>query len=153
MDDLEKLPKRIADKIIPDAESGCYIWWGALSPGEKGGYGYVGTGEEGSKVKRVHRFVWEKLVGPIPKGKCVLHKCDNRACANPRHLFIGTRRDNNRDMLLKGRNSRKLSEQKVSEIRRRFFIGGISKKQLSREYGVSSNAIRAVINFKSWRHV
>jgi hypothetical protein len=50
-----------------------------------------------------HRFAWTLTYGPIPKGKQVLHHCDNMPCIEPLHLFLGTRSDNMRDMVVKGR--------------------------------------------------
>lgn len=52
----------------------------------------------------VHRFVWTVTHGPIPQGICVLHQCDVRLCANPKHLFLGTNADNVRDKRAKGRD-------------------------------------------------
>jgi hypothetical protein len=51
----------------------------------------------------VHRVIWEHLNGKIPEGMLVLHKCDNRLCFNPSHLFLGTYKDNMQDCIKKGR--------------------------------------------------
>lgn len=51
----------------------------------------------------VHHFVYEQIFGPIPNGMFVLHHCDNPPCCNPLHLFLGTQKDNMKDMVLKGR--------------------------------------------------
>ncbi len=50
-----------------------------------------------------HRFVWTEHNGPIPKGMCVCHHCDEPACINPDHLFLGTHQDNMQDMINKKR--------------------------------------------------
>src|SRR5687768_5479110 len=77
--------------------SGCIEWTG--SKNEKG-YGLIGVN---GVTKKVHRIRWELLYGTIPSGKHVLHKCDNRACINISHLFLGTHDDNMTDMNRKNR--------------------------------------------------
>lgn len=65
--------------------------------------GYGAKWENG-KMRRAHRVEWEKHYGPIPEGMWVLHKCDNPPCCNIDHLWLGTRRDNERDKVNKGRH-------------------------------------------------
>ena len=59
---------------------------------------------ESSRLDYAHRLAWKRKHGPIPKGICVLHKCDNPPCYNDEHLFLGTKKDNQRDMSRKGRS-------------------------------------------------
>lgn len=77
-------------------KSGCIEWLRAVQRG----YGVLRIA---GKNKRTHRLAYELSFGPIPSGLNVLHKCDNPACINPKHLFIGTQADNIKDMLNKGR--------------------------------------------------
>lgn len=81
------------------ADSGCWIWQGAISPN---GYGRCGGN------LYVHRVMYELLIGPIPKDLEIDHLCRNRGCINPDHMEPVTRRENmRRGMGLSGINSRK----------------------------------------------
>ena len=90
--------ERLSKHIIPEPMSGCHLWIGATTGG---GYGHTRIG---GKNMRAHRAVWELTHGPIPDGLWVLHRCDNPACVNPLHLFLGTHIDNMRDVVSKGRH-------------------------------------------------
>ena len=83
-----------------DGPDQCHLWTGSTTGP---GYGQIGGGKKGV-VLLAHRVAWELAHGPIPDGMCVLHKCDVRACVNPTHLFLGTKKDNTHDMLRKGRD-------------------------------------------------
>ena len=80
-------------------ERGCWEWTGAR---HTFGYGLITVG---NKSLSVHRVAYAELVGPIPQGHSVLHRCDNPPCFNPEHLFTGTQRDNMRDRNAKGRDN------------------------------------------------
>lgn len=75
----------------------CVLWTGGITSA-----GYGSTLFEG-RIQQAHRVYWQLLVGPIPKGLHVLHKCDVKRCVNINHLFLGTHADNMCDMKLKGR--------------------------------------------------
>ena len=64
------------------------------------------------KKKLAHNVIWEIMNGPRPKGLLILHKCDNRGCVNPDHLFLGTYKDNMQDMVKKGRGRWQLGSQR-----------------------------------------
>jgi hypothetical protein len=137
---------------------GCWEWAAGCS---RAGYGSIGinTGKTW-KIVNSHRWMWEFVHGPIPDNLCVLHKCDNRKCVRPDHLFLGDRLDNANDMLAKGRkavfkgatNGRaKLTENDVLAIRAAYTPrkGGA----LARFYGVTRTQISSVVTRKAWRHI
>lgn len=76
----------------------CWIWNGAQ---HRSGHGHFNAGSGGYQL--AHRFAYEQLVGPIPIGMVLCHRCDNPRCVRPDHLFVGTQADNVDDMMTKGR--------------------------------------------------
>ena len=88
---------RFFRKVLID--DGCWLWTGAIN---LQGYGVFQVGrEEGTML--APRYAWEFFRGDIPAGICVLHTCDTPRCVRIDHLWLGTRRDNNHDMIAKGR--------------------------------------------------
>jgi hypothetical protein len=79
--------------------AGCWEWTGAL---HRNGYGAFKLRD--GRQMLAHRFAWELANGAVPEGLNVLHQCDNRRCVRPDHLFVGTQRENIRDMVAKGRH-------------------------------------------------
>lgn len=135
----------------------CWQWLGAID--KNTGYGKA---SEANRVRNVgaHRVAWMLAnKQDVPDGMLVCHTCDNRACVNPKHLFLGTRLDNQRDMVAKGRSAKgekqhsaKLTEEQVRDIRNRN-PSQCSKMDLAREFGVRHSSIRSVLARRTWRHV
>src|SRR3990167_2614215 len=93
---IKKDLEPIYEKHVIKNEIGCWGWKTSLSQG-------YGAFRCGVNRIRAHKASWIIHFGEIPKGLCVLHKCDNPICSNPMHLFLGTRRDNCLDMISKKR--------------------------------------------------
>lgn len=109
--------------------------------------------------RQAHRVAWTLSRGPIPGGLWVLHRCDNRPCCNPGHLFLGDRRDNTLDMWSKGRATPRargeaagraiLNRAQVLEIREAREKGE-PIAVLMRRYGVAQSTISAIHHRRLW---
>lgn len=130
----------------------CWLWTGAAS---RQGYGQLLFKRKNEKA---HRLSWQLHNGAIPEGVWVLHKCDVKKCVRPDHLFLGTRLDNVRDMIAKGRDARgersataKLTEGKVREI---ISIGSsLSRAEIGRRFGVHSTTVSWILRGHGWKHI
>lgn len=135
----------------------CWEWTGAM-----GLYGY-GLVRMKRAMCRAHRIAWLSVNGDIPEGLSVLHKCDNRKCVNPSHLFIGNNFDNMKDCVLKGRHNppkgsnvavSKLKAHQVRKIKILYYSGKITNKvELGRMFNVTNAVIRYIVWGIWWRHV
>lgn len=148
--------ERILSKVYVGADEDCWHWMGAHN-GD--GYGRINTGK---RYVYAHRLMWEWENRASPGALFVLHHCDNPACCNPAHLFLGTNGDNMLDMSRKGRRdwskgeavkNSKLTAAQVGEIKRRLFSGGHTQKQIAADYGVGERCISAIKNGQTWRHI
>jgi hypothetical protein len=129
-------------------ESGCWEW-----KHNKNGYGYGRIRQgNGKLVMQAHRYVWTILQGAIPAGMVVCHRCDNRPCVNPSHLFIGTQHDNNVDAAQKRRfRLHKLTDEKVAVIRVRL-AAGETCAAIARDFDVSEGMVRHIKKGRAWHH-
>ena len=107
--------ERILRAVVKDSND-CWNWQLSI---DHGGYGRmkISTGSrQDFYFESAHRRAFEVLVGDIPNGLHVLHKCDNRKCCNPDHLFLGTHQDNMHDMQEKGRAGGGRSKKTIKAI-------------------------------------
>jgi hypothetical protein len=99
-------------------EAGCHEIQGYTLPN-----GYVQINRRAGDAIYAHRLAWELVNGPIPDGLFVCHHCDNRRCANPQHLFLGTAKDNTQDAVRKGRMKRGGRKRSIQRQWTRIFPG------------------------------
>jgi len=135
---------------VSKSDGGCWLWTGCKS---NRGYGLL---TRRRKVFRSHRISYELTYGKIPSGLYVLHTCDVPSCVNPDHLFLGTQKDNMRDMALKGRSTlgeknpkAKLTLNQVCEIRE-LAKSGKNRKEIADSFGVTPMNISSIVSGVSW---
>lgn len=142
-------PAHFYARITVDEQTGCH----EFAKSSKGTGGYSSISYNG-KVWRAHRLAYVFKYGPIPDGLYVCHKCDNRKCCNPDHLFLGTHEDNTIDMLKKERHyNMKLTTEQVISIREELKKGNRLGADLARKYGVTISCICDIKRGKSWKHL
>ena len=157
----EKQLKNYWDKVGVKGEDECWNWTAYVNID---GYGVFNFGSPGKKglAHRVSAYI----TGLIPSIKIispndqVLHKCDNPACQNPKHFFIGSNKDNIADKVEKGRQlkgeahgSARLTGQEVLEIRRFYAQGGVTHRSLAKVYNVTYTQIGDIVRRKTWTHI
>lgn len=133
-------------------EDGCWDWGGNL---EAKGYGRFGM-NGGKRMVLAHRAAYRKFIGPIPGGANILHSCDRPICVQPKHLSVGTKLQNIRECIERGRfpvgerqGQAKLTEADVAWIR----TCGLSLRVMSEILGVSNSNISRIRQRKAWAHV
>lgn len=152
------LAERFWEKVDRRGKHDCWVWSGAR---DRGGYGLIWAGSS----QLAHRVSWVLHHGPIPRGKKILHRCDNPPCVNPDHLECGTQKKNMRDAMERGRwnpsdtarmargersGGAKLTRRQVLDIRREYASGKASMKQLAKKHGVVPGTISKIVNRQRW---
>lgn len=134
----------------------CWEWSGDRSVD---GYGRFWVAY---RIQRAHRLSYYLTTGVDPGQLLVLHDCDNRACCNPEHLYLGTDADNSDDKMSRGRckprsgednHIAKLTESDVLAIRQLHSMGGSRLKDIGEQYGVHAVTIFDIIHRRTWAHV
>lgn len=145
----------------------CWEWTGGKF---KKGYGRIDIRNRGVKT---HRLAYYLTYGLWPEN-LVLHRCDNRPCVNPTHLFIGTDADNAADRSQKGRSaagdrngtrlcpesrprgnavwSAKLTPEDIIKIRKQY-AEGAPQHVIAKGFGVKRNSVNYIVHRKTWKHI
>jgi hypothetical protein len=151
-------PKPLEERFWPKVEKtdGCWFW---KAKKNNKGYGLILEAEK--RFILAHRASWVMARGPIPDGQHVLHTCDESACVNPAHLFLGTQAANMRDMRAKGRHRfvahagednghSKLTSTEVRAMRD-LAASGWTHARLASAFKVARSNVSHIVTGKSWK--
>lgn len=147
------------DNVDRKTVEDCWEWQSRV--GDRG-YGRI---RYDGRDRRSHRVAYEVANRGIPEGAWVLHKCDNKTCVNPAHLYAGNPKDNTQDSIEAGTHpfhtqfkqgdpspNRRLSREDVEEIRRRYESTDATQSDIANDYDVTQATIsKAVRGVYEWR--
>lgn len=139
----------ILDRCSLDHTNGCWYWSFSY---DSEGYGHVRIN---GVLEKAHRVSYEVFNGSIPNGLMVCHRCDNPACVNPEHLFLGTNSDNMKDMYQKGRGNtpvewaKKLTLEQASEIKQ----ASGTHQTIADKYGIDRTMVGKIKSGRNWKIV
>ena len=156
----DKLIHRFLIKVAIRGEDECWNWKASTDRRGYGQFRYTDPVTHQDTNLRASRVAWELYNRePIPDGILVCHHCDNPACVNPKHLFIGASADNSHDMVCKKRSrfgekniNAKLTDQDVVSIRT-LRKQNHKIREIARMFGVDHRAIQFIIRGVTWKHV
>ena len=145
---MSRYSKPLANRIMSNVdvnENGCLVWNKSVS---HNGYGLMNVS---GKNARAHRVAFELAFGDIPEGKQVCHSCDNPPCCNPKHLFLGTAKQNAEDRQSKGRGGNRMRGTKLT-AKDVIVIRGSHETvdELAARFDISRSTVYSVINGSRW---
>jgi predicted XRE-type DNA-binding protein len=139
--------ERFWNKVNITSDDECWNWTAST---KTNGYGQFKCNNQ---TYRTHRFAWMITQGYIPEGLLICHRCDNRLCCNPNHLFVGTHTDNMQDRAIKNRRSKlrrthsiKLTDDQIREIRK----SKLKQKDIAKRFDISQGQVSKILNRKRW---
>ena len=148
---------RFNSNVLKLTDEDCWEFKGGI---QKLGYGTVTIRNKHKVTYYAHRVAYFLANGEFDESKNVLHRCDNRSCCNPGHLFLGTHQDNMADKVAKGRQSSlvgsdhpqaRLTEEQVIEIYK--LKDKVTPTGLAKHYNIDRTHIHNIWKNKSWTHI
>jgi hypothetical protein len=155
MDNISDFCRFMLLTEIGKEKGACWEWKGSRPGGKYGHFSFE------YKAVKAHRWIYEKIVGEIPSGLLVRHKCDNPGCVNPDHLEVGTQAENVSDMYercrahdRKGQNHpmSRLTAEDVVEIRRLRDCGA-TEASVAAKFGIGRGQVGKIHRRENWGHV
>ena len=146
----EKLKKYVVD------DRNCWNWIGSK---DRDGYGVFG--HHRNKQIRAHRASYSFYIGEIPNKMMICHSCDNPSCINPKHLFVGTAKDNTQDMIKKQRRpvlfgsnhpNAKLTEHQAHEIKQ-LRKQNVLLTDIANQFGISFQTVSSIAKGTTWKRI
>ncbi len=132
--------------------NGCFVWLRARSGKEAAKGGGYGCFRIGKKMVLAHAYAWTRVHGEIPAGLQVRHQCHNTLCVNVAHMLLGTNDQNVQDRIDAGRYAKKLTPEKVREIRAAV-AAGETQRSVAARFGIANQHVSDLVARRMWRHV
>lgn len=140
---FQDLHTRFWNKVEKRGIDECWPW---IASTDRRGYGlFPIDGRHSTSSRAAYRFTF----GPIEPGKTINHHCDNPPCCNPKHLYAGTMKQNTRDMMIRGRQKTKFTDDDVIFIR----CSGLGTRFLAYMFDTSESHMSSIKNGHIWKHV
>jgi hypothetical protein len=147
---MMNLVERLISSCRIDDPDDCWVWTKCCS---ESGHGRISVGPfKARRMERAHRVSYRLFVGDIPEGEVVRHRCDNPPCCNPRHLVLGSQRENVDDMVKRHRHRSgfaKLEPDQVVDIRERAALGE-PPPQIADAMGIALISAQRIIRRETW---
>jgi len=152
----EKDIKKFLSKFTIGEDDDCWNWNGRL---DNGGYGKLSASTPKHTTLMAHRVSYTLYVGNIMDGMIIMHMCDNPRCVNPKHLMMGTQKENIEDCVNKNRrspqdgsnnNSAKLTEDEVKQILKLYIEESMNAEVIAEKYRVGRKTVFRIVNGDYW---